>query len=99
MVSRNIILNKLPKDFRTTLQFYSYLKTERGIYCDKEILFNFFSPSILPLITHPFFLEVYFVKSYLRDFPGGPLVKNPPANAGDMGLIPGLGGFHLPWSG
>ena len=24
-----------------------------------------------------------------RDFPGGPVVKNPPANAGDVGLIPG----------
>ena len=24
-------------------------------------------------------------------FPGGPVVKNPPANAGDAGLIPGLG--------
>ena len=24
-------------------------------------------------------------------FPGGSRVKNPPANAGDMGLIPGLG--------
>ena len=24
-------------------------------------------------------------------FPGGSAVKNPPANAGDMGLIPGLG--------
>ena len=24
-----------------------------------------------------------------RDFPGGPVVKNPPANAGDMGSIPG----------
>ena len=23
--------------------------------------------------------------------PGGPVVKNPPANAGDMGSIPGLG--------
>ena len=27
------------------------------------------------------------------DFPGGSVVKNPPANAGDAGLIPGLGGF------
>ena len=26
-----------------------------------------------------------------RDFPGGPVIKNPPANAGDMGSIPGLG--------
>ena len=24
-----------------------------------------------------------------RYFPGGPVVKNPPCNAGDMGLIPG----------
>jgi len=24
--------------------------------------------------------------------------KNPPANAGDLGSIPGLGGFHMPWS-
>ena len=25
-------------------------------------------------------------------FPGGPVVKNPPANAGDTGSIPGPGG-------
>ena len=25
-------------------------------------------------------------------FPGALVVKNPPANAGDMGLVPGLGG-------
>ena len=30
------------------------------------------------------------------DFPGGPVVKNPPANAGDTGLIPRLGRFHMP---
>ena len=27
----------------------------------------------------------------LRGFPGGSVVKNPPANAGDVGSIPGLG--------
>ena len=26
-----------------------------------------------------------------RDFPGGPVVKNLPSNAGDLGSIPGLG--------
>ena len=31
-------------------------------------------------------------------FPGGPLVKNPPANTGDTGMIPGLGRTHMPWS-
>ena len=31
-------------------------------------------------------------------FPGGSVVKNLPANAGDMGLSPGLGRFHMLWS-
>ena len=26
-----------------------------------------------------------------------PVIKNPPANAGDMGLIPGLGRFYILW--
>ena len=30
-----------------------------------------------------------------ENFLGGPAVKNPPANAGDTGLIPDLGGSHL----
>ena len=29
---------------------------------------------------------------------GGTMVENPPASAGDMGLIPGPGRFHMPWS-
>ena len=31
----------------------------------------------------------------MLDFPGGPVVKNLPAGAGDTGLIPGLGRFHV----
>ena len=30
------------------------------------------------------------------DFPGGIVVKNPPASAGDTGLIPGPGRSHMP---
>ena len=30
-----------------------------------------------------------------QDFSGGPVVKNLPASAGDMGSIPGWGRFHL----
>ena len=30
------------------------------------------------------------------DFPGGPVVKNPPANAENTGLISGPGRFHMP---
>ena len=32
------------------------------------------------------------------NFPGGPVVRNLPANAGDMGLVPGPGRSHMPWS-
>ena len=33
-----------------------------------------------------------------RDFPGGAVVKNPPANAGDTGSSPGSGRSYMPWS-
>ena len=36
-------------------------------------------------------------KNTLCGFPGGPVVKNLPANAGDTGAIPALGRFHVPW--
>ena len=32
----------------------------------------------------------------MADFPGGPVGKNLPGGAGDTGLIPGLGRFHMP---
>ena len=31
------------------------------------------------------------------DFPGGTVVKNPPANLGGTGSIPGPGRSHIPW--
>ena len=37
-------------------------------------------------------------KTQHRDFPGGTVVKNPPANAGNTGSSPGLGRFHMPRS-
>ena len=36
-------------------------------------------------------IDTKFKKNVMRDFPGGPVVKNRPSNAGDMGLIPGWG--------
>ena len=44
---------------------------------------------------HPMFSSIH-VKSHLLftitllSFPGGPVVKNPPANAGDVSSIPGV---------
>ena len=38
------------------------------------------------------------VKNIFQGFPGGAVVKNPPANAGDTSLSPGLGRSHMPRS-
>ena len=37
-----------------------------------------------------------YFKIRFKDFPDGPLIKNPLANAGDMGSMPGPGRFHMP---
>ena len=34
----------------------------------------------------------------IQGFPGGAVVKNPPANAGDTGSSPGPGRSHVPQS-
>ena len=38
--------------------------------------------------TSAFKLDVLM---YCRDFPGGPVLKNSPCNAGELGLVPGWG--------
>ena len=40
----------------------------------------------------------YQLKCSLQGFPGGAVVENLPANAGDTGSSPGLGGSHMPRS-
>ena len=37
-------------------------------------------------------------KTFFRDFAGGAVFKNPPANAGDIGSSPGPGRSHMPQS-
>ena len=46
---------------------------------------------ILPPLA-PSFAEF---KAFL-DVPGGPVVKNPPTDAGNAGLMPDPGRFHIP---
>ena len=48
------------------------------------------------LITVLKLLSNLVEEGILQDFPGGPVVKNPPGNAEDTGLILGLGRFHIP---
>ena len=56
-------------------------------------------PHIPFLLQSPPGLPVFDTQNEVKaDFPGGALGKNPPAKAEDVGLIPRLGGFHMPWS-
>ena len=48
-------------------------------------------------VAQPALLHCLILHSGLQeDFPGGPVVENPHANAGDTGSIPDLGRFHMP---
>ena len=50
--------------------------------------------------SHPIMVFAFFSKrEQFLGFPGGAVVENLPANAGDMGLSPGLGRSHMPQSG
>ena len=42
---------------------------------------------------------VHQIKIMTQGFPGGAVVESLPANAGDTGSSPGLGGSHMPQSG
>ena len=54
--------------------------------------------------THIMDNNVFYSRSntlnvnFIQDFPGGAVVKNPPANAGDTGSSPGPGISHMPRS-
>ena len=44
------------------------------------------------------FTKKHGIKIIIKGFPGGAVVGNLPANAGDTGSSPGLGRSHLPRS-
>ena len=43
------------------------------------------------------YMYQFFSKFFPLDFPDGPVVKNPPANAGDTGSVLGLGRADMLW--
>ena len=56
--------------------------------------------SVLKLYVYMtlFFNVKIKLKTDIAGFPGGTVVENPPANAGDTGSSPGLGRSHMPRS-
>ena len=78
------------------------------ILCMGSAIYLFYSTNILVILPHqcsniafpqPELISSFnFFLKYVLGFPGGTVVKNPPANAGDMGSSPGPGRSHMPWS-
>ena len=71
------------------LEFYLFWKQEGNV---RRSVCGRGPTSSCPICSH--LGEKKKFKKVAWDFPGSVVVKNPPANAGDMGSIPGLGGPH-----
>ena len=72
--------------------FYDYILPEgkiKIIYCHSTS--ERFDIPTVPTVTLKY-------KEYYWAFPGGAVVENLPANAGDTGSSPGLGRSHMPRS-
>ena len=89
---------KLLKKLKIELPYYPAIPL-LGIYPDRTIIQK---GTCTPVFTAAVFIiantwkqpkcpstDEWIKKMWYRDFPGGPVVKNPPCNAGDVGSIPG----------
>ena len=67
--------------------FQSFVETKKegmGLDCIKKVT------------KTNYIKKIIYIYIYL-DFPGGPVVKSPSANAENTDLIPGPGRSHMPW--
>ena len=103
------ILLPLPELHRFTESQLNLLLTQ---YCSTERNWSEFHPDCLDVTEQPHHWKqlgyLYYMcscamahqddlcKNGRVSFPGGPVVKNPPANVGDMGLNLSLGRSHMP---
>ena len=74
----------------------SLLMSEKRLYETQRETYSVFKSYQDNYFSNLKYLYVFFLvkihyKKYNRDFPGGPVVKNLPSNAGDAGSIPGHG--------
>ena len=74
-----------------------YMGTQRGRLCNVEMT-ELRGPRVKLGILCGLEFGFVHVKKKKLGFPGGAVVENPPANAGDTGSSPGLGGSHMPRS-
>ena len=103
-VIKNLPTNKSPGPDGFTSEFYqtfreeltlTFLKLFQNI-AEGGIIPNSFYEATITLIPKPKMSQRK--KTTGQGFPCGTVVKNLPANAGDMGSSPGLGRSHMPRS-
>ena len=69
-----------------TCILWIFNETPPSVWLREALYIPIFAP--LPLLI---WFTSHLMLLHLLDFTGGPLVRNPPANAGDMGFDPGPG--------
>ena len=74
------------------------------LYVDKTVTFRFCYLRHQTIHSNVLQVSVTYIlvsaskRNKILGFPGGAVVKNPPANSGDTGSSPGPGRSHMPWS-
>ena len=73
-------------------------ETKTNAVCDLFRHISVITNSVCDLFRHMFMWskKAKLIETESRGFPGGSMVKNPPANAGDTDLTPGLGRSQMP---
>ena len=102
-VIKNLPTNKSPGPDGFTGEFYQIFREELTpillkffqIIAEEETLPNSFYKATITLTPKP---DRDTTKRKLQGFPGGSVVKNQPANSGDMGSNPVPGRSHIPRS-
>ena len=86
-----------PRDILSILQRLQIVRRENGFHADAHCQLNKqrkvyigLCKTTLISVWSSLFLNLIF-----QGFPGGSVIKNPPANAGNTGSTPGLGRSHL----
>ena len=78
------------REIQVSISFENYMPKKENLLPEKFYI----------LIQHQFLPKRIVSQkiSPFGGFPGGAVVENPPANAGDTGSSPGLGRSHMPRS-
>ena len=84
----------------SSLIYITQHSTGGSSQCCQARILNRSHPDGKGEVKHSLFTDsiISYVKNKMEGFHGGSMVKNPPANAGDMGLIPHPGRYHMPQS-